>query len=225
MAKENIMTNFLLKLIALITMIIDHYGAIFAPDAMIFRIIGRIAFPIYCFLLVQGFMHTSNVKKYGKRLLIFAIVSELPFDYAFYGQINPMHQNIFFTLYIGLMTIYFIDKFSEEKKQYIPIVIIFSFLISSYMLVDYNFVGIIYILAFYLTKNFDKPKNIILAGIIIFLINYIAGMYLQNYALLSLIPIYFYNNKLGLKNKKMQLLFYIAYPLHLVIFALIKLYY
>ncbi|MBC7087632.1 MAG: hypothetical protein H5T96_03960 [Tissierellales bacterium] len=219
------MSNFLLKLIALTTMIIDHFGAIFAPDVILFRIIGRIAFPIYCFLLVQGFLHTSDVKKYAKRLFIFAIVSELPFDFAFYGQINPMHQNIFFTLFIGLMTLHLINKYSEEKTQYIPIIIIFSFLISSLLFVDYSFIGIIYILAFYFTRNYNKPINFILSGVVIFLINVLTSAYLQNYALFSLIPIYFYNNKLGLNNKKMQLLFYIAYPLHLIVFALIKLYY
>ncbi len=221
----NNMNNFLLKLIALTTMIIDHYGAIFEPNVILFRIIGRIAFPIYCFLLVQGFLHTSNIKKYARRLFIFAIISELPFDYAFYGQIYYFHQNIFFTLFIGLMTIYFINKYSLGKNYLVPIIIIISFMISSFMYVDYSFIGIIYILAFYYTKNLNKPKNLILTGIILFATNYITGMYLQNYALFSLIPLYFYNNKLGLKNKKMQLLFYIAYPLHLIVFALIKFYY
>lgn len=219
------MTNFILKLIALITMIIDHYGAVFASDIILFRIIGRLAFPIYCFLLVQGFIHTSNIKKYATRLLVFALISEIPFDLAFYGRIYPMHQNIFFTLFIGLIAIYYIDKIFSEKNQYFPIIIFFSFLISSLLFVDYSFIGIIYILVFYFTRNYDRSRQLLFSGIIIFLANIFTGSYLQNYALFSLIPIYFYNNKLGFYNKKMQLLFYIAYPLHLAVFALIKLYY
>ncbi|MFA7532979.1 MAG: TraX family protein, partial [Tissierellaceae bacterium] len=92
------MNVFILKLIALTSMIIDHYGAIFHGDVILYRIIGRLAFPIYAFLLVEGYFHTRNVKKYGLRLFIFALISEIPFDYAFYGGLSFVHQNIFFTL-------------------------------------------------------------------------------------------------------------------------------
>ncbi|NLC03985.1 MAG: TraX protein, partial [Tissierellia bacterium] len=96
------MSILILKIIALISMVIDHYGAIFQSGIDIYRIIGRLAFPIYAFLLVEGYTHTRDVKKYGRRLLIFALVSELPFDLAFYGKLSFTHQNIFFTLFIGL---------------------------------------------------------------------------------------------------------------------------
>jgi hypothetical protein len=85
-ANGEIMSGLALKIVALSTMIIDHYGAIFQNDIIIFRIIGRLAFPIYCFLLVEGYYHTSNVKKYAARLLVFAFISEIPFDLAFFGE-------------------------------------------------------------------------------------------------------------------------------------------
>ena len=86
-------------------MVIDHIGAVFFPDIMILRFIGRISFPIYAFLLVQGYLHTSNnskrIKKYAERLILFAILSEISFDLCFYNQpIWPGYQNIFFTLFI-----------------------------------------------------------------------------------------------------------------------------
>ena len=97
------MSSLVLKITALITMIIDHYGAIFQGNIIIYRIIGRLAFPIYCFLLVEGYTHTSNIKKYASRLIAFAIISEIPFDLAFFGKIGFEHQNIFFTLFIGCL--------------------------------------------------------------------------------------------------------------------------
>ena len=78
MTKENSgMTTFLMKWIAVLTMITDHVGRMFFPDVHIFNIIGRIAFPLFAFLLIEGFVHTGNLKKYMLRMLIFACISEI----------------------------------------------------------------------------------------------------------------------------------------------------
>ena len=77
------LNGFVLKCIAMVCMLIDHTGAVLFPQYRILRIIGRIAFPIYCFLLVEGAMHTRDIRKYELRLLGFALVSEIPFDLAF----------------------------------------------------------------------------------------------------------------------------------------------
>lgn len=211
------MNVLIIKMIALTSMIIDHYGAIFQSGTDIYRIIGRLAFPIYCFLLVEGYIHTEDVKKYAKRLFVFALISEVPFDLAFYNKIGFVHQNIFFTLFIGLAAIYFIDN-KEGKYNFNKNLIMATAGISSIILsVDYNIIGIIYILAFYFTRNYPKSKRISTVALVMLLAN-LSSSVLQQFSLLALPIIYFYNGELGPKNKALQILFYVAYPLHLLIF-------
>ena len=215
------MSSLLLKIIALLTMIIDHYGAIFHPNIIIYRIIGRLAFPIYCFLLVEGYTHTSNIKKYTTRLLIFALISEIPFDLAFFGEIGFVHQNIFFTLFIGLAAIYLIENKDEKYKFDKTLVIVAATVLATILRTDYQFIGIVYILSFYFTRNLPKTKRFSTIALIMILTNLSAG-WLQQFSVLALIAIYFYNNQPGFKNKLLQMSFYIAYPLHLLIFYLVN---
>ncbi|MGD9569190.1 MAG: TraX family protein [Sedimentibacter sp.] len=215
------MNVLVLKIIALSTMIIDHYGAIFQSDILAFRIVGRLAFPIYCFLLIEGYFHTSNVKSYAKRLLIFAIISEVPFDLAFYEKIGFVHQNIFFTLFIGLVAVYLIDNKDKKYNFDKSAVIIAACLLAVILSVDYNIIGIIYILVLYFTRSYDKLKRFKIVGFTMLVANFASSL-LQQFSLLALIPMYFYNNELGPKNKIIQILFYAAYPLHLLIFYIIK---
>lgn len=163
------MNTFILKLIAITSMIIDHYGAIFVTHEIFYRYIGRLAFPIFCFLLVEGFIHTKDVKRYGKRLFIFALISEIPFDLAFYGELSFQHQNIFLTLFIGLVMMYFLEK-SENKWNKISIISI-SMIAAFILLVDYNIVGIIYILAFYMTKDMSRINRVPLIALVLSLVN------------------------------------------------------
>lgn len=214
------MTSLILKILALTTMIIDHYGAILQSNILIYRIIGRLAFPIYCFLLVEGYFNTSNVKNYAKRLFIFALISEIPFDLAFYGQIGFEHQNIFFTLFIGLAAIYFVDN-KEKYNLNSTLVIIGGAVLATLFRTDYQFIGIIYIFAFYKAHSMPKEKRLPFTAIIMFAMNLAAG-WVQQFSLLALAVIYFYNNEQGIKNKFLQMGFYIAYPLHLFIFYLIN---
>ena len=216
------MNTFILKLIALVSMIIDHYGAIFHEDIMAYRMIGRIAFPIYSFLLVEGYFHTSDFKRYAKRLFIFALVSEVFFDFAFYGKIYLGHQNIFFTLFLGLMTMHFMDNKDGRYKLKKNTVLFLAIILSTFLFVDYRFMGIIYILAFYYNREFPTKKKFINLGLIMLIINLAFTSLVQQFSLLALPLIYFYNGKLGPKNKALQLSFYVAYPLHLFLFYLIK---
>jgi hypothetical protein len=210
-----------LKTVALATMIIDHYGAIFQSGENIYRIIGRIAFPVYCFLLVEGYFHTRDVKKYGKRLLLFAIVSEIPFDLAFYGKVGFTHQNIFFTLFIGLAAIYFLEKKERKYSFNKSLVIAATGILAMVLFVDYSIMGVIYILSFYFTRNFPKKRQILYMAVIMLFTNLMSSP-LQQFSLLALPLIYFYNGEPGLKNKFLQIMFYAAYPLHLLLFYFFK---
>lgn len=216
------MNVLVLKIIALTSMVIDHYGAIFKSGVYIYRIIGRLAFPIYAFLLVEGYIHTKNVKKYAIRLLFFAIVSELPFDLAFFGKLGFVHQNIFFTLFIGLILMYLMDNKGVKYNFNNNLLILAASLLALLTAVDYRYVGIIYILTFYYTKDYPNPKKLYTQAIVIFLTNLFTLGSGQQFALLALPIIYLYNGKLGPKNKFLQIFFYVAYPLHLLIFYLMK---
>ena len=111
-SKSFSLSGFDLKIIAVITMIIDHAGAFLFPQAKILRIIGRISFPIFAFLICEGYEHTKDVKKYMLRLLLFAVISEPFFDLAMSGTIFSLNngQNVIFTLLIGVVTIYFCER-------------------------------------------------------------------------------------------------------------------
>lgn len=217
------MNNFVLKLIAITSMMIDHYGAIFAPDVEIYRYIGRLAFPIFCFLLIEGFIHTKDIKKYGQRLFVFAFISEIPFDLAFYGELGFKHQNIFFTLFIGLVMMHFLEK---SKSNWDKVSIVSMAMIAAFIfVVDYNIVGIIYILAFYLTKDMFRVKRIPLLVLVLSIVHLVFGGFTnitQHFALVSLPILFFYNGELGPANSWAKRFFYMFYPLHLGLFALIQ---
>lgn len=166
-----------LKIIACITMLIDHIGAVFFTNSTILRFIGRIAFPIFCFMLVQGYFKTSNVKKYIIRLLILALLSEIPYDYTFHNMLFDFkHQNVIWTLLFGLIIIYLLDtihKTSDTFKnkptynliKFMAIftnvlIIIFAINISTILYLDYEYFGISYILLFYFNYKFFKKNDI-----------------------------------------------------------------
>lgn len=179
---------------------------------IIMRMIGRIAFPIFCFLLVEGYLHTHDVKKYALRLGAFALLSEIPFDLAFNSKILEFgYQNVFFTLFFGLLTIIGYH-FLEQKTEYnfilrtiLQLLVIGAGMGAAYFFkTDYAQNGIICIVVLYL---FRKKRNTqITAGCISFL--------WEPWALLGFLPIAFYNGTRGLK---MKYFFYLFYPVHLLL--------
>lgn len=214
--KKGFLDNFTLKLIAIITMTIDHIGYIFLANSgnnyLISRAIGRIAFPIFCFLIVEGFHHTKSPINYLIRLLLFALISEVPFDLAFFNNIfDPAHQNVFFTLAIGLACLFCLEEM--KTKRWFSILLVILFAVSYFIHCDYGPGGVLLICTFYFTgQSRDKFwMQLILCGLIFYLFFGAAELF----GLIAILLIFLYNGKRGYN--KMQWFFYLYYPLHLLI--------
>jgi len=206
------LTSFDLKLIAIITMTIDHIGYHIFPQVEVYRIIGRICFPIIAFLIAEGYRHTSNLNKYISRLGLFAIIIQIAL-----ATTNTNFYNIFFTLTLGLILIH-----SIEQRQYSIIfpVIIIPFFIP----VDYGYYGILTIVLMYYTKIWVSLAFLINNLVFIYILPktflHPSSMHeIQIYSLLALPLIFMYNGRQG---KKMKYFFYVYYPLHIAVILLIK---
>lgn len=214
------MSSFVLKIIAIVTMFIDHIGYAIFGKFSFFNYIGRIAFPIFAFQISEGYIHTRNLKKYFLRLFIFALISQIPFM-LFYKLIsNTFELNIFFTLLLGLACIYIYDK-SKYKFTSIILSIVIG-IIAEFSHCDYGFYGVAIILLFYIFKNNISLASIafILATTIKYLIIIFKyGLYDAYIYLLicTIIPIIFINLYNGKKGKDTKYLLYLFYPIHLLL--------
>lgn len=229
--KYKIFSGSALKRIAILSMFIDHaalvllYWGILYPNLPIIegtsidtvyriyklmRNIGRIAFPIFCFLLVEGFTHTSNRKKYALRLLLFACISEIPFDLAVSNTLfDPNTCNVFITLVLGLLTIWTMDHFRDKVPMQLLLALLGCYLayrINS----DYDYRGIILIVLLYYFR-YDRSLQSFAGAI---------SLYWEWPAMFAFIPISMYNGTRGISRKYF---FYIFYPAHLLMLYMIKL--
>ena len=159
MNKIKFINSNLLKILAIIFMLLDHLWATIIPGNQWMTNVGRLAFPIFAFLIVEGFTHTSDLNKYIKRLFIFALISEIPFNLIYTGSwIFPFHQNVMFTLLLGLLCISEMDKVKNNKeiKSRIKSILklVLYLLISIIGFVDYGITGVYTIIVFYIFKDF-----------------------------------------------------------------------
>ena len=208
-------TSYQLKWIAIVTMVIDHMGAILYPTEMVFRYIGRISFPIFCFLLVEGFCHTHDIFGYMARLGAFALMSEIPYDLAFNGEILEFtHQNVFFTLLLGVILMYVLEKGGEWPQKAVEVLLVMW--MAVFFHTDYGYRGILLIFIFYQLRRFLCAKLGCGADL-----NLIWNRSIQGYGAFAMIPIALYN---GSRGKKMKYFFYIFYPAHLLILFVISRY-
>jgi hypothetical protein len=218
------MSRHTLKWIAIITMFIDHMGAILFPNVIVFRLIGRLAFPIFAFLITEGFLHTGNMNKYLLRLGLFALISEIPFDFAFNGQIIEFqHQNVFFTLFLGLVAIAIYDKLKDKHKLIAGFNILLFVFIAEFMRTDYSMFGILMIFVFYYFKEDfkDVVYYITYINLLMVLGTWAANNYRSNPWLfiqaMGPFALFFINRYNGEGGKGPKYLFYAFYPLHLLL--------
>lgn len=214
-----------LKIIACVTMLIDHIGAVLVPSIGL-RIIGRMAFPIYCFLMAEGMAHTRNVKKYGLRLAIGALLAEIPFDLALFGEFSWMHQSVMVTLLLGFCMVLWIRR--TVRGRMVP-VIIFAVL-AELLSVDYGCWGIMIIALFVMSRDRNDP--VAMQALMLFAICWFMGgagwqfghffIPVQICAVAAMAPIGLYSGKKATGSRAVQWGFYLFYPAHLLILWLVR---
>lgn len=230
------MTSFTLKLIAIFTMFIDHFGDAYFKHVTFMNLIGRIAFPIFAFQISEGYIHTKNLKRYFLRLFLFSIISQIPFMLFGSTYTVGLTLNIFFTLFVGLLAIFVYDKVCHSKftisknmridnlfKQFTGI---FAFItlgiLAQVCNFDYGFFGIFIIFLFYVFK--ENKLAMVISFITACILKYGIQIILHGFniwyvflCIFTILPIIFiclYNGKQG---KKVKYLLYLFYPVHLLI--------
>lgn len=231
------LSSFALKIIAAVTMLIDHFGLLFLDNHhmayMAARGIGRISFPIFAFILVEGFYYTSNRIKHGIILGIFALISEVPYDMMYGSFFDLGKQNVIFTLFIGYMMIWALDSISMYRVSYSEeilkkvgagrlntilelVVMLLGFAVAYFLNCSYAYAGVMLILCFYVFRKYHIGRAVV---------NMVFNMGMFGYGLqwlgtFSIVPIAFYNEKQG--KYQWKYFFYVFYPLHILILVMLK---
>ena len=194
-----------LKLLAMALMLCDHLWATVLPGVMWLTAVGRIAFPIFAFQVAEGFQRTHDRKKYLLRMLVFALISEIPFNYLYYSSpVFPFHQNVMFTFF-GMVDYY---------GSGVVTVLIFYLCRQ----IPYGWLGEVAGLAFLNCKLLGGMTIPLTLG------SWTLEFPEQGLALLALIPIWLYNGRQGAHNKAIQYACYAFYPAHMLILALLRMY-
>ena len=213
-----------LKIIALFSMTVDHIGKIFFPSVILFEIIGRLAFPIFAYLIAEGWQYTSNKKKYFSIIWIMGILYQI----VYYVFCSSLYIGVFITYGLSLLVICFIEYLLSKKKFcwiLSPLVIAFIIFICliEYIFpyrdfaIDYGIVGVMIPVIIYFNKT--KKEKLCFLFIALCGLVFIYDI-IQIFTLLSVVLLFMYNGERG--NKKLKYLFYIYYPGHLVILWLLS---
>lgn len=225
------MSGSILKIIACIAMLLDHTAA-FVPDEIpgineilftlgskevtlryIMRAVGRMAFPIFAFLITEGFEHTRDRRKYGFNLLLFALISEIPFNLACSCEFFFYRQNVFFTLFLGYLALCCVERYRGCRDKKVLMALVSLFVVSIFLRADYGCFGFGFIILLYLLKSNKLLMSIV--GACVLPSRWIGG--------LAFIPICMYNGKRGFATGLVgKYLFYIFYPAHLLLLYLFK---
>jgi len=214
------MSNFILKIIAIISMFIDHLGYALFEKFSFCNYIGRLAFPIFAFGISEGYLHTKSKKNYLMRLLTFAIVSQAPFRFFCTLLQRDFSLNIFFTLLLGLIAII---GYEQCKNKYVGVLLVACLgLTADALKMDYGYFGIFTIFIFHVFKNKKLFMNLAFIGLCLFkyIPLYISYNFYAPYLLLcacTAISLMFINLYNGEKGKNMKYLLYGFYPAHLIL--------
>ena len=229
------MTAFTLKTIALVAMLIDHSAVAFLDTFPFwFRAVGRLAYPIFAYLLAEGFRHTKAPEKFLMRLLVFALISEIPYDLVMGNVVNfAANTNIFYTLFLGGMAICLYERFKERRgwqTMAVLAAILPTAILAEILSADYGGMGVLFIFTMYAIK----PMTLRLTAMGAFTLTQFIPLVMAHslsiaakseyllmipFALVTVGLIAMYNGERG---RKAKWLFYWAYPAHLAVLALIR---
>ena len=220
-----------LRLLAILFMVLDHLWAAVVPGNLWMTCVGRLAFPIFAFQLCEGYRHTGDFRRYRRRLLVFALLSEIPFNLFYAGSvIFPFHQNVLFTLLLGLLAMRQADMLRREegiKKKSLRCLALLLILAGGVVLFpDYGLMGVMTVLCFFVFRDHRLFQLAAMAVLNIFAfkgqtipvsLGALAFDFpIQGFALLALPLIWLYNGEKGPGGKGLRLFWYIFYPLHML---------
>lgn len=209
------------KIIAIVSMLIDHAAWVFisdyfSPEGIVLHTIGRLAFPIFAFLFAEGMQHTKNIYVYALRCLIFALISEVPFDLVFCGEITLEHCNVMFT-FLFAITFECVLRWADTKAKKllafaVGIACIFA---ADYFTCDYGMYGVILVWILYYLRDLKQLRFIVAAIVMLYAYR---DSTLQPYMVLAFPLLLLYNGKRGfIKTSAASIACYAFYPVHLII--------
>lgn len=235
-------TSMGLHIIAMVCMLCDHLWGTVIPGNDWLTCIGRVAFPIYAFMIVEGYFHTKNLSRYVKRLLFFAVISEIPFNLAMGSRMfYPLHQNVLWSFLIAIGLIHWNERARVRGKLWLRILVggisvIVGYLAGLLTMVDFYHAGVLTVMAFYFFRQRKWWSyagqlfclwyiNVEMLGGYMYEVELFGDIFYimrQGLALLALIPIWLYQGRQGYHSKWLQYGYYVFYPLHLLILGVIK---
>ena len=226
------MNRNILKYIAVTAMLSDHLALTFVgmdnPLGVAMRVVGRLTAPIMCYFLVEGYMYTRSKKKYALRLFAFALISQVPFSYFVTGRLFSDKFNMMFTLFLCFMLLVVIEKVESRVLKFILALVIYS--VCDYC--DWGLVAPLWVIAFAMLRNDKKKLTFVYALICLFWVIRSTNMAVADGNLwyqglwqagtLGFIPfVYLYNGESGKSSKFSKWFFYIFYPAHILILAVV----
>lgn len=228
-----------LRYIAMLFMLLDHAWATVVSGNNWMTYLGRLAMPIFAFLIAEGYVHTSNIQRYKKRLVVFGLIAEIPFNLMVSGSVFFLfHQNVMFTLLYGLWAIEAIERICQNRATGNVVKNVLLLLgiaiLSVITFVDYNIMGVATVVLFHMARKLPFTKIWQVVGMVFLNIvwhkglvipiaigNFVFEFTTQGFAIFSLLLIWLYNGKKGSNSRVVQYFAYAFYPLHMLVLYLI----
>ncbi len=231
-----------LHILAMAFMLCDHLWAMIFPAEEWLTCIGRVAYPIFAFMIAEGFAHTHDFRKYVLRIFVWACITEIPFNLMYGGSaFYPFHQNVLWTFLESLLLMALIEKCRERFSKTVGLqlsaaIAALGFALGYLTMTDYYGVGVVTVLVFYFFRE-KNWKNLLAQIVCLYILNVkvLGGYYYtlhifgfeielvqQALALLSLIPIWLYQGRKGIDSKGFKYACYAFYPVHIAVLIILR---